>query len=169
MQEQINERISLLIDDELDKEQALSLLKAIQTDEALTLKLQRYQLLGQVLKNQPSHLPDARFAEKIHQQIQKEPIHFLPARKTAFNWQVTGFAIAASTLLAVVWLVSKIDSRSYSFQPPQLASSASLQQHQPDIATSRFNDYLQAHDNSVYINNVARVQPYARVVGYQQE
>jgi len=33
----------------------------------------------------------------------------------------------------------------------------------------RINDYLQAHNNSVYTNGEANFQPYARVTAYSQK
>lgn len=166
MQEQLNEKISLLIDDELDSEQALSLLRTIQDDDALKAKLQRYQLVSQVLKNEECYVLDSDFADKIHQQIRREPIFFMPRKKAGINWQKTGLAMAASIVLAVVWVVNKIDKQSNAY--PEVAVVAP-QQIQPDTMNGRFDDYLQAHDNDVYVNNAGRVQPYARVVGYQQE
>jgi sigma-E factor negative regulatory protein RseA len=168
MQEPLNEKISLLIDDELDSQQALSLLGTIRDDEALKSKLQRYQLLSQVLKNEECYLLDSEFAEKIHRQIRNEPIYFMPAKKTKRNWQKTGLAVAASVALAVVWVVNKIDKQSNPYQEPQIALTVP-QPIQAGAMEARFGDYLQAHDNDVYVNNAVRVQPYARVVGYQQE
>ena len=168
MPEQINEKISLLIDDELDSEQALSLLKKIQDDEELEAGLQRYQLIGQVLKNETCYLLDSDFADKIHGKIRDEPIFFIPAKKAGIDWRKTGFAMAASIVLAVVWLVNRIDKQEHSYSQQEFAMAVP-QPIQPDAMNARFNDYLQAHDNSVYINNDTRVQPYARVVGYHQE
>lgn len=169
MEQQFNENISLLIDDELDSEQALSLLKTMQSDEGLKQKLQRYQLISQVLKNEPCYLLDSDFADKIHRQIRDEPIFFLPAKKPAPKWRKTGLAVAASIALAVVWTVNRIDKPANPAPEAQIAYVSPQPQNQPDAMNARLKDYLQAHDTSVYINNVARVQPYARVVGYQQE
>lgn len=168
MQEPLNEKISLLIDDELESEQALSLLKAMQNNDDLKARLQRYQLVSQVLKNEECYVLDSNFADKIHQQIRSEPIYFIPNKQVRKNWQKTGLAIAASVVLAVVWLVSKYDKQSNQYSEPEMAMVVP-QQIQPDEMNARFNDYLQAHDNGLYVNNAERAQPYARVVGYQQE
>lgn len=169
MQEQFNEKISLLIDDELETVKALSLMKIIRNDEALKLRLQRYQLIGQVLKNENCYLFDSDFAEQIHRQIVNEPVFFIPRKKAGKNWRNAGLALAASIILAVVWIADKNNRQIHSSPEPELAY-ALPQQNQSGPASVRLNDYLQAHDNSVYINNVARpVQPYARVAGFQQE
>ena len=170
MQEQTNEKISLFIDDELDSQKALLLLKKIKQDEALQGVLQRYQLMSLVLKNEESSLLDRRFAENIQQQIRSEPSYLLPRKKPEINWQKTGFAIAASIVLAVVWLVNKIDNRSNSAPPQPEIAFIAPQSIQSGVMNARFNDYLQAHENEVYINNVERGPAFnARLVGYQQE
>lgn len=167
MQEPLNKKISLLIDDELESQPALSLLKAIQSDESLKNKLLRYQLMSQVLKNEECLLMDSEFVDKIHQEIRNEPSYFIPARSSKFNWQKTGLAVAASVALAVVWMVNRMDRQSHGYPEPAIAFTASPP-IQADAALVHFDDYLQAHDNDVYVNNV-RAQPYARVVGYQQD
>jgi sigma-E factor negative regulatory protein RseA len=171
MQEQTNEKISLLVDDELDSQNALLLLKKIKEDEALQSVLRRYQLMSLVLKNEESFLQvDSRFAEKIQQQISREPSYLLPRKKPEINWQKTGFAIAASIVLAVVWLVNKIDTRSSSAYPQPEIAFIAPQPMQAGVVNARFNDYLQAHENEVYFNNVERGPAVnARLVGYQQE
>jgi sigma-E factor negative regulatory protein RseA len=169
MQEQLNEKISLLVDDELACDQAMSILKTMTTEPNLKSKLQRYQLISQVLKNEPCYILDSHFADKIHQQIRHEPIFFLPAQKSKTKWRKTGLAVAASILLAVVWIVGKLNKPETLSREPQMAS-APVPAHLPANAVNpRFKDYLQAHDNLGYINNAPGVQPYARVVGYQQE
>jgi sigma-E factor negative regulatory protein RseA len=170
MQEHFNEKISLLLDDELDKHQALSLLTRLQTDEALKARLHRYQLVSQALKHAELHIPDSDFAKNIQQQIQREPVYFLPARKPVSHWRKTSLALAASFVLAMVWVANKLEKQDTPYGQPQIAVILpSQQQLQRDPANDRFNEYLQAHDNSVYVNHVGRAQPYARVAGFQQE
>ncbi len=168
MQEQLDENLSLLIDDELDSKQAISLLRVIQNDELLKNKFQRYHLISQVLKNEECYFIGGGFAEKIHQEIRNEPTFFIPAKKSRINWQKTGLAVAASVVLAVVWIVDKIDKQLniYSEQKIALTTPSPIQ---AGTMIDRFGDYLQAHDNDVYISNNLRIQPYSRVVGYHQE
>ena len=167
MQEPINEKISLLIDGDLESDKALTLLKAVQADDVLKSKLQRYQLMSQVLKNEDCLLLDRKFTDKIHQQIRQEPTYLIPSKTSKINWQKAGLAVAASVTLAVVCVVNQIDRSSNAYSEPQMALIAP-QPIQADAAFVHFDEYLQAHDNDVYVNNV-RVHPYAHIVGYQQE
>lgn len=167
MQEQTNEKISLLIDDELDGAKALALISEIRHNEELKSKLRRYQLVSQTFKNEKVLILDENFAERIHTQVRAEPTYLLPAVKSRVNWQKSGLAIAASIALAVIWGVNKLENRINPYPPQMAAVSRPIQ---ADLMNSRFNDYLLAHDNAVYTNNVVRVRPpYSRVVGYQQE
>jgi len=171
MQDQSNQKISLLIDDELDYKQAMSLLKTIKSDGALKSKLQRYQLITQVLKNEPCYVLDSDFADRIHQQLRTEPAYFLPAKKAAPHWRKTGLAVAASLVLAVAWVADKIDREVKVAGQQQIAAVSPVEPAPANTNTvnARFKEYLQAHDNSVYINNMTGAHPYAQVVGYQKQ
>ena len=165
MQEPFNEKMSLFVDDELNSQQALELLESIRDNEEFKAKLRRYQLVGQVLKNSDSFMLDSGFADKIHQQIRQEPIYFLPKRKAPLSWRKAALVIAASVALAAVWVAGKMDKQAQ----PYPAIAAAPAQDRPNEVNERLNEYLQAHDNAVYVNNAARPHPYARVAGYQQE
>jgi sigma-E factor negative regulatory protein RseA len=167
MQEQLNEKLSQFIDDELDTQQALSLLKSLQNDGLLKDKLRRYQIASQVLKSSEYSLVNSDFVDKIHEQIRQEPTYLLPRKKAAVNWQKAALALAASIALAVVWVSSKVDKQ---MQNP-MATAEIVAQGNPSAEEmhARFKDYLEAHDNALYVNSVQAGQPYARVVGYRQE
>lgn len=125
MQEQVDEKISLLIDNELESAKALSFLRQIRQDQALKDQLQRYQLVSQVFKNEKCFVLDKSFADKIHQQIRNEPVYFIPDKKAGINWQKTGLALAASIALAVVWVVNKIENQS-NFYPVLALTTSNL-------------------------------------------
>lgn len=168
MQEQLNEKLSQLIDDELDSQQALSLLQTLQNDGLLKDKLRRYQIASQVMKTGEYSHVTSDFVDKIHEQIRQEPTYFLPQKKSAVNWQKAALAIAASVALAVVWVSSKVDKQMHN-----PLGSVEMMAQGKDVSAeemhARFKDYLEAHDNAMYVNSVQAGQPYARVVGYRQE
>ncbi len=166
MQEQLNQKLSQFIDDELDSHQALSLLQSVQNDELLKEKLRRYQIVSQVLKSSEYSPLGTDFSDKIHQQIRQEPTYFMPQKKKpAIRWQKAALAIAASIAIAAVWVSSKVDHQKFG------SVETVAQSTQPTGAANnaRFKEYLQAHDNALYVNSMQTAQPYARVVGYQQE
>jgi sigma-E factor negative regulatory protein RseA len=168
MSEQLNEKLSQFIDDELDSQQGLSLLTSVRNDGLLKDKLRRYQIASQAMKSGHYSHVSSDFMDKIHEQVRKEPTYFLPRKKAAVNWRKAGLAIAASVALAAVWVSSKVDKQMHN-----PFSTAEVVAHGNDASAeemhARFKGYLEAHDNSLYVNSVQAGHPYARVAGYRQE
>ncbi|MDD2759570.1 MAG: sigma-E factor negative regulatory protein [Methylomonas sp.] len=167
MQEPINEKLSLLFDDQLDTVEAYRLLKATRHDEQLQLKLQRYALIAQSLKSEQCSVANLDFVDKVSRQLEHEPIYLLPHKKHKGYLKKTGLAVAASLVLAVLWLSA---SRPGIQGFPNVAGN-SIAQHTIDAEqmNARFKEYLLAHDNVWYVNNNVGVQSYARVASYQQK
>jgi len=167
MQEQHKEKLSLLLDDQLDSAQAFALLKAVRQDTELQAKLQRYSLISQALKSEQCSVASLDFADKIHQQLDKEPIYFLPQKKDTGRLKKAGLAVAASVVLAVVWLsTDQFHKLSGSYGNVNTIAQSSVETEQMN---ARFKEYLQAHDNVWYVSNNVGVHPYAHVASYQQK
>ena len=157
MQAQQLEKLSLLVDDQLDNAQAIPLLKSVQRDPELQAKLQRYALISQALKGEQGAVADLDFAEKLKRQLKSEPVYFLPRK--------TSLAVAASVVLAVVgFYAGKMQNR---IQPLAEITTAAQRQTPADQMNAQFKDYLQAHDNVWYVNNNVGVKSYARLASYQ--
>lgn len=168
MQEQINEKLSLLFDDELSSTQAVSLLKSVRQEPELQAKLERYALISQALKGEQSAVAGKDFLERVHQQLEQEPVYFLPRKKDSSHLKKTAVAVAASIVLAVVWLSSSQLHKSInnSYIGAGMVAQRAVDDEQMNV---RFREYLQAHDNVWYVNSNAGVQSYAHVASYQQE
>lgn len=165
MQDKLNEKLSLLLDDELDGQQASGLISKIKSDADLHAKFQRYQLISQAIKKQDAYPLDEDFVDKIQQRLRTEPAYLLPVKPRISPRQKALYAMAASLLLAVVWLLS-----SQQQQASDLYQVAAIEPQPAQVQVdSSLNDYLQAHDNSVYVSHRNFPQAYTRVVGYQQE
>jgi len=184
------QKISRLIDADLSYDETLALLKKLQSDVNLKAKMCRYQAISQALKTDEYYQVKPDFSDKVFQKIQHEPVYFLPQLKpqtaqfNGRNPQHTKkmFAVAASTLAAVVLVgqslhdgpsVEKYQTLAEFKAPtPQLPTTvakvekARQNKHQP--LNAQFNDYLQAHNSSVYTNGEANFQPYATVTSYGQ-
>ena len=160
--QELNEKLSLLLDDELDPTQAKALLGKINNQAQLDGKLRRYQLIGQAMKNDQCVVIKSDFAEQIHQRLRNEPIRLVARKKPVLTWQSAGLAAAASLFFATIWLVEK---PSRSINPYKTVAQ---QQVQAEKINPRFNEYLQAHDNSLYVSSAVGVQRYVQTAGYQQ-
>ncbi|MDT4328839.1 sigma-E factor negative regulatory protein [Methylomonas sp. MED-D] len=167
MQDQLNEKISQLVDDDLANGEALRLLQRLRHDDELGAKLRHYQIIGEAFRSDECIVLRKDFADRIHSEIRAEPIYLLPRKKPVLNWRKASLAIAASAVLAVVWMASYMNSN----QPAKIGGVEMIAQRQIPAGEmhARFKEYLQAHDNSLYVNSEPRQQPYTRVVGYQQE
>ncbi len=194
MHDEMNEKISRLLDGDMEHGEMIDMLKNIQADESLRLKFCRYQGIGQAIKHDTFYDVSTDFSRKISQQIQLEPTYFLPQVKprqdSPLPLQPKQFdrkwlAVAASAVAAAVLVGQGLrqnpqtigaDSANVTAmttaQPPL---PASINQHkdpkpaQRQPKNAQFNDYLQAHNSSVYTNGEANFQPYARVATYKQD
>ncbi|PPD35903.1 MAG: hypothetical protein CTY19_02330 [Methylomonas sp.] len=167
MQAKKHEKLSLLVDDQLDKAQALSLLKSVQREPELQAKLQRYALISQALKAEKTLVANVDFAERIKLELKSEPVYFLPQKKPADNIKKVSLAVAASAVLAVVWL----SAAQLKDQPESTAGINTLAQNtlQAEQMNAQFKEYLQAHDNAFPVNSNVGVQSYPRMASYQSK
>jgi sigma-E factor negative regulatory protein RseA len=191
MVEETNQNISRLVDGELGYDETLDLLKKIQSDTALKNKMSRYQAISQALRTDEFYKVRSDFSHKVFQEIQQEPAYFLPKLKPKQPPQVQDkqtkrklYAVAASTLAAVVLVGQSLRDNHPSANnyqtvtamagsqqqlPAAFTPSEKLQQRNRQPLNAQFNDYLQAHNSSVYTNGEAHFQPYAKVTAYGQE
>ena len=191
MYEEMNQNISRLIDGDLAYEDTLNLLKKVQSDKVLMAKMCRYQAISEALKTDEFFQVNSDFCTKVFQQIQKESTYFLPQikpppqiqeQKSFYNRNKL-FAIAASTIAVAVLVGQNLHEKPYSVNqyqtgavltiPPQPLTTSLNKPEKLKPCTrhplnAQFNEYLQAHNSSVYTNGEANFQPYAKVTSFDQ-
>ncbi|MEY3759905.1 MAG: hypothetical protein RIR39_1396 [Pseudomonadota bacterium] len=177
MSEDLNQKISQFLDNELDPVDALPLLKKMRSQPELQDKLNRYEMISHAMKAEAFLLTKADFSTKIQQQIQQEPVYLLPQRKH-FKPSHQQVALAASFVIVAVIVGRSMTDPDRQFnaasalqvaqqpQPKKSVNSVNVPQKQ---LNKRINDYLQAHNSSVYTNGEADFQPFARVATYSQK
>jgi sigma-E factor negative regulatory protein RseA len=170
MSDELNQKISQLLDNELDPGQALLLLQKMRTQPELQDKMKRYEAINHALKTDVFVAAQSDFSARIHQQIQQEPSYLLPRRKP-FKRTRNLMALAAS-----IAIVAVIAERTMNTVPAPLKVESTFQiaQQQPEPAgeyplNKRINDYLQAHNSSVYTSGEANSLPFARVTSYSRQ
>jgi sigma-E factor negative regulatory protein RseA len=187
MHEDLNQKISQFLDNELNQDETLSILQKIQADSELINKMNRYEAISHVLKTDVFLYTNPDFSAKVNQQIQNEPIYLLPrnhvlAQKNPFTRNNKIIALAAS--LAVMTIITT-QGINYSDNKPKPSStiqlaeqkvvahsskkSAVLRQNEQYPLNARINDYLQAHNNSVYTSGEANFRPFTTVSVHSQE
>ncbi len=180
MQEEITKNISQFLDDELDQQQALSLLKTIRQDNELKNKMARFQAISQVLKAEDCVVAQVDLVDNVRKKIKQEPVYFIPQKRgNVITWQKTSLAIAASFAIVAVLAPKlfkhsgKSNANQIVVAEKQVQSIKSLNQQYIPVqqyqVNRRLNDYLQAHSNSVYTIGASNYQSYARVAGYSRE
>jgi sigma-E factor negative regulatory protein RseA len=181
MSEDLNQKISQFLDNELDHVQALNLLKKMQSQPGLQDKMVRYEAISHALKTDTFLVTMADFSAKTHQRIQQEPVYLLPQHKSLKR---THKLIALAASIAIVAVIA---GRSMNEPDQHFKAASAVQVAQQQLSgqpstpvvyanqaaqyplNKRINDYLQAHNSSVYTNGEANFQPYARVTAYSQK
>lgn len=168
MKETDSEKLSLLLDDQLDKQQAYHLLKSLQHDDEKKAKFKRYFLIQQALKNDHILMASDDFADKLHQRLRQEPIILTPRRKNTVEWQKTArLGLAACVALVAVIVFGSVEKL---MRPMAEADTVALSSEEKEPSENvRFKEYLAAHDNVWYANQNLGEQHYARLTGSQQK
>lgn len=164
---QLNEKLSMLVDDQLDVKPAYDVLCALRQDSELQSKFQRYQLISQAIKNDRCLTVDSGFANRLHEKLREEPNYLLPRKvHNQLQWQKT-LGLAAAASVAVLAVLVFANTEKHTQASPRAENQLAQQSRAADNA--RFKEYLQAHDNTWYVNNNTGVQQYARLAGYRQK
>ncbi len=103
MNEQIDERLSALMDGELERDGLRFLLRSAQADPTLPARWGRYQVARQVLRRQELLALRPGFADAVMAQIAQEP---LQRGRTASPWLRWGAGGAIAASVAVMALVA---------------------------------------------------------------
>lgn len=165
----------MLLDDELSSEDALRLLERIEKDDELKDCWNRYNALALALKSEYYVKIEDAFLQTISGKIKQEPT-ILPPRRQVLGVLYSGWAaIAASILIVVVIIIGnlpeKLDSSKQMVAENEYPVPASKQKAAPAEAAlpdPRFQDYLEAHNESSYATVTPSLLPYARVVTYSK-
>jgi sigma-E factor negative regulatory protein RseA len=194
MNDDLNLKLSLFLDDELAKDESVNLLELVQQQPELKTRLQRYELVSNVIKSENFIHAEPDFVSKVSQSIKQEAVVFAPAwrqRKSGFQ---TLSAIAASVAIIAIIAFGGISLTPETSPPPStvaannkavkekitlaVAEEKLVIKDKPIITAAindektnvdpRFIEYLAAHDNSLYAAGSPGLQSYARVVSNGQ-
>jgi sigma-E factor negative regulatory protein RseA len=185
MHEHINEKISQFLDNELDANDAFKLMRQVMLDTELKNTLLRYEAIGHALKTESFIAPQVNFLDRIHQELEHEPVYLLPQQRKpiVFKPQHKILALVASAALVAV-ILPKDATR---IQGAQMKASSGItlaQQHTQKRSeniikqlpryeqlplNAQINEYLQAHNKNVDNSGNAPVAPIAEITAYDQK
>jgi sigma-E factor negative regulatory protein RseA len=176
MHEELNQKISQFIDNELNQPEALSLLISIRSIPELNRQYNNYQTISQALKTDAVIAVKQDFVASISKKLQHEPTYFLTQRYTVKN-NFTHLAIAASIIIVAIIIgynmkVSKQESYTTTdFQLTENKKNDKANQLAKALEgpiNQKINAYLQAH-NIMSTKTEPLYQPYTRVSSYDQK
>jgi sigma-E factor negative regulatory protein RseA len=180
MHEDLNQKISQFLDNELSTDETLSLLQKIQQNAELRDKMNRYAAVSHALKTDTFLSPRSDFVERISQEIQHEPVYMLPQHnKFKRSHKISALAASIAVIAVIANQSMNRQAEQYQSSPIEVAQSQLPEQSADSIVymdqtrqypvNTRFNDYLQAHNSSVYTNGEVNFQSFASVTVYNQE
>ena len=172
MSEEIRERLSALVDGELEEAQAGELIDHVLSDTELRLAWERYYFVTDAVRNKVSDVAPGNLAQRVRRDVESEPVALTQRRQYRVALKpVVGLAVAASIATLAVIGVYTLNREEESPSSPPLAQMTTGDRvgmrwnvSQPTIE-SRLNGYLVNH--SEYMGNgMHGMHPYARIVGY---
>lgn len=155
--------ISALMDGELDKDTAQTLITRLKQEEELRYHWSTYHLIGDCLRQRrvfPSDL-----THRFNQKLSLEPTILAPRKPVIHNtlvYSLSAVAASVSAVALVAWVaLQNIPDR----LPANLAlnQAAPIKLPHPPIP-SHINDYLIAHQEFSPATTIQGVAPYAKTV-----
>jgi sigma-E factor negative regulatory protein RseA len=170
------ERISQLMDGELDSQSARQALIRLRQHDGMRENWDTFHLIGDALRGEETLSPE--FGRRFAQRLAGEPTVLAPARSTAPR--ITAYTLSAAASLAAVALVGwlAVGTRTATTPPVELANTpaAALAEAAPEPAPApkaqlasepydgTLNEYLMAHTGFSPSTVIQGVAPYIRTV-----
>ncbi len=176
------ERLSVLMDDELDAPELDPVLRDLSADGDLRAAWDRWHLIGDVLRGEPVSRDVMQVAARVRERLADEPTVLAPPRPAPRRWMLplAGSAMAASIALVAVLggyvQVPGLESAdpAVRVRVVQNAEPAALYQdrtgtywslRRPEVE-SKLNGYLVNHREYAPVAGMKGMLPYATLAGY---
>lgn len=188
MNEELIQKISMLVDGELGVAESSKLIDKILEENELREVWLRYHAAGTLLKSDSGETISSQFSEKIRCAIQAEPTVLAPiqTKTKAITTRQTAFGAIAASVLVFAFMIGSspelptktpassveiASSQPTSSLPNEVVATSSVmvvknQDEEVWIQDERLNNYLLKHNEASQSGGVFSVLPYARVVSY---
>lgn len=177
----MKEKLSALVDNELDDVNERRVMAALEKDADLRRTWERYHLVHAVLHQELHVFVPPEMAERVAAQIGMEPANVVSVRRRKITRYAGTFAIAASVAAIAVASVQWLSQPA----PVPVAPLAAIQpapdnfiragatrwdmkqqkESEPE-AESTLNAFLVEHNEFASSSGIGGMMPYVRVVGY---
>ncbi len=163
----MKERISALMDGELERREAAGAIGALESGEEARELWRAYHMIGDAMRE--THMLSAGFTERVVARLEKEPTVLAPQRPRVAPMTMGWSALAASVAAAA--FVGWVAFFPQDFQPQKVAKAApapvpaQVQEAALVAPPDAANDYLLAHRGYSLRNTLQGAAPYVRVAG----
>ena len=167
----MKEKISQLVDDELERHAAAAPLDALRVEGEVRDTWRAYHLIGDAMRE--SRMLSTGFAARVAAKLAEEPIAVASSRMAPLPWPRWRWFSAAASLAAVAlvgWVAFGLQEGVPQVAPVAQQNVASKQTVQLAPATAQVpppemaHDYLYAHQGYSPRNSLQGVAPYVRTV-----
>lgn len=169
----MNEKISQLVDSELDPDQQRSLLESMSDQPDAQSTWRRYHLIGNVIRTE-IHVAGRDLSASVMQRLEQEPVVLAPRKKDSSRnrsrmdvWKTAGmFAVAASLVLVAVVSLNPFEQKqagvelAENIQTPASDEMARFAQE--------FDEMLAEHGEFTASPGLNGLIAYAKLVSNQQ-
>ncbi len=173
--EDMKEKLSALVDNELDDLDERRVMNALKQDIGLRNTWERYHLLRSALRQDMDIMLPREIAARVAARIEMEPVNAASSRRRKINRLIGTFAIAASVAAIAIAGVQFLNRPG----SPPVASLAANQPAPEQIiragtarwdlkepeAESALNAFLVEHNEFASSSGIGGMMPYVRVVG----
>ena len=166
MSEDLNQKISQFMDNELEHADALQLLAALNAQPELQHKLHRYTAISHALKNQVYLKVKADFSANIAEQIQQEPV---PVIEQASSFKQTYQWLALAASFAIIAFILDQSFNTQLFKPAATLQMAQRWLPEQSDLNKLIGQYLQEHSPDAYAKSEVDDKPYAKVTTYNKK
>lgn len=167
------EKISALMDGELDERQAREQLSRLAHDEELRRCWHAFHLIGDALRGE--HMVSRKFERKVSALLGQEPMVLAPKRNTVRR--IVAYALSAAAALSAVALVGWVAFFNNPISPPpEIAKAPAVSPPASAPATQlanvpsegKMSEYLIAHQEFSPSTAIQGLAPYIRSVSSTQ-
>jgi sigma-E factor negative regulatory protein RseA len=164
----LRQKLSLLLDGELSKSESMALMTRIETDAVLRRQWHRYCLVSEVLRSGKILPVDDGFVDRVRAALADEPTILAPRpEKHRYREKAVTAAIAASLAVVAVLVGKSVSEYSPVHGPEVLAQTELGGSGDAHAAVDpKFQDYLVTHSETAYLAGAPGMLPYARLVTY---
>ena len=166
----MKERLSALMDGELDDKSAAEVLQALGSDREAVRTWRTYQLISDAMRE--NRLLSADFLPRLAGRLAAEPTVFAPRAEQSRTQSRTWFALAAASLAGVAlvgWMALAPQPQTIPAPTPRAPVAQMQPEPKPNIVPlpTTANDYLLAHQGFSPRISLQGMAPYARTVAEQ--